>query len=171
MAGANGASGIVCEAPGGDEKKKPLLSGSVRAEGEHNSVDTVHRAGKRVGASHVAGDHLRCWGKPTGLAGGAHQGTHGMALTECFLDDEAPDATGRTNHQHGHAGIGHNVSLLFGVAVTSSTTRNALSVRGYPMNGSNWVKTSISRARSLPTLRFAATWPLTCASHPRPATR
>ena len=40
--------------------------------------------------------------------------------------------------------------------VTSSIARRAFSVRGYPINGSNCVTTSISRARSLPTFRFAA---------------
>jgi len=31
------------------------------------------------------------------LFGAGHQGTHGMALAERFMDDEAPDAAGRTD--------------------------------------------------------------------------
>jgi hypothetical protein len=49
--------------------------------------------------------------KPMGLAGVARQGTHGMALPDCFIDYEAPDATGGANDQHGHAGKDHDVSL------------------------------------------------------------
>ena len=64
---------------------RPHLSGSVRAKGEDDSVHTGDRTTKRVGASDIADDHLRFVWKPTGLARGAHQGTHGMALTECFL--------------------------------------------------------------------------------------
>jgi len=39
-----------------------------------------------------------------------------MAPTDCFLDDEASDATGGANYQHSHAGNGHNVSLPLRVA-------------------------------------------------------
>jgi len=46
-----------------------LFASSVRAEGEDDSVDTVHRTGQRVGASDVTADHLRFWGKPTALPG------------------------------------------------------------------------------------------------------
>ena len=34
------------------------------------------------------------------------------------------------------------------------------------MNGSNWVATAIRMPRSLPMLRFAATWSLACGSQP-----
>src|SRR5438128_2249660 len=90
-------------------------SSAVRAEGEHDRIGTLHRAGKRVGSGDVTDDHLRFGGKLTRLVGVAHQGTHGMALPDRFSDDEAPDAAGRTDDQHGHAGNGHDVSLLFGV--------------------------------------------------------
>src|SRR5208283_76680 len=102
----------------------PHLSGSVRAECEHDGVDTVHRLGKRIGAGDVTEDHLRFAGKLTSLVRGAHQGTHGMALPQRLLDDEAPDASGGANDQYSHSWIGHDISLLFGVAapaVTSST--------------------------------------------------
>jgi hypothetical protein len=33
----------------------------------------------------------------TCLAGVAHQGAHGMALAERFIDDKAADAAGRTD--------------------------------------------------------------------------
>src|ERR1035437_8978689 len=41
----------------------PHLSSAVRAECEHDSVDTVHRTGKRVGTDNITEDHLRFAGK------------------------------------------------------------------------------------------------------------
>src|SRR5208337_4437178 len=51
--------------------------------------------------------------------------------------------------------------VVFTSGTTSSMTRSALRVRGYPMYGSSWVATLTRRPRSLPTLRFPATCPLT----------
>ena len=87
------------------------FAGTIGAEGEHDSIDTVHRAWQRVRTGDVTGDHLCLMRKLAGLAGAAHQGTHDVALQQCLLDDEAPNAAGRTNNQHGHAGNSHNVSL------------------------------------------------------------
>ena len=89
----------------------PHLSGTVGAEGKHDGLDTVRHAGKRVGSSDVSDEHLRFGGKPTCLGGGSHQGTHYMALPESFINDEASDATGRTDDQHRHAGNGHETSF------------------------------------------------------------
>ena len=83
---------------------RPDLAGAVRAEGEHDGVDTVHRGGERVGSGDVADDHLRLGRKPARLAGVAHQGPYGVALPDRLLDDEAADAAGRADDQHGHAG-------------------------------------------------------------------
>ena len=98
----------------------------------------VHRSRKRVRARHVADDYLRAGGKLTALGLSSHQGTYGMPLSECFLHNKAANATCGSHNKYGHE------------PVASSTARSPLSVRGYPMNGSSWVKTSISVARSLP---------------------
>jgi len=45
-----------------------------------------------------------------------------MALPDCLFDDEATDATGRTNDQLGHVRIGHDISLLSGVAIIHCPT-------------------------------------------------
>jgi len=53
-----------------------------------------------------------------------------MALADCFSDDEAPDAPGCTNDEHGHDVLRLVAAAAPAAAVTSSMARSPLSVRG-----------------------------------------
>ena len=79
------------------------LSGTVRPESEHDGIHTLHRGGEGVRSGDVADDDLRFPREAARLARIAYQGTNAMALVDRLLDDEAPDATGRTDNEHGHA--------------------------------------------------------------------
>src|SRR5271165_1460821 len=112
------------------------LSGAVGPQCEHDGVDAVRYARERVGPCDIAGNHTRLSRKLTRLRGTAHQGVHAMALPNCLIDNETPDAAGRTDHQHCHAGNCHGDAVLFGFPVaslppvSSSRARSPFRVRG-----------------------------------------
>src|SRR5271165_6644018 len=89
------------------------LSATVRAKGKNDGIDTVYRASQRFGLGNITYGHLRFGRKLAGFIGCAHKSTHGVALTDCFLDNEPSDATRSTNDQHSHVGNGHAHSSLF----------------------------------------------------------
>jgi hypothetical protein len=45
-----------------------------------------------------------------------------MALPDCFIDNEVPNATGCTDDQHDDAGNDHGVSFLFSIAAPAALT-------------------------------------------------
>src|SRR6266404_2673187 len=151
------------------DRLRSRLASAVRTVCEDNGIDTVYCGRKRFWAREIADHDYGFTRKLMWFGSAAHECPDRVSLENCFFNNKAADASCGTHCQYGQTTISHRVSYLVGAAfaaVTSSIARSALSVRGYPINGSSCVTTSMSRARSLPTLRFAATWPLTCGSHP-----
>jgi hypothetical protein len=90
---------------------RPGLARAIGAEGEHDGIDSVYRAVKRLRSGDITDDYLRFGGKLTHLVGVAHQGANHKALPDRFVYDEATDTAGRADNQHRHSGNGHAFSL------------------------------------------------------------